>query len=108
MIARGHGRPRSPRLLIGTGVALELVMAAGFLWPLSMRRVPHVVMGYQPLASALGAGLVCALRFVIPVALAGLVFGLAAWLARRTAGGHAIAVVLGGTFVLAATLLPIN
>jgi alpha-1,6-mannosyltransferase len=83
-------------------------MAAGFLWPLSMRRVPHVVMGYQPLASALGAGLVGAVRFVIPVALAGLVFGLAAWLARRTAGGHAIAVVLGGTFVLAATLLPIN
>ncbi len=91
-----------------TGLALEVVLAFGFVRPLSIWRNPAIVNSDRPLASVLGEHASGAIRFGVPVACAFALFVLAVWLARGLHGRGALATVLGGLVLFSATLLPLN
>lgn len=90
------------------GLTLDVVFVFGLLWPLSHRRHPEVPFGFQPLATVFGTDDAGLLRFVVAVLAAYAAFAVAVIVARRVAGRAAFWLVLAGTVVLAATLLPTN
>jgi hypothetical protein len=103
-----RGRPSQVLGLLAAGLTLELVLLLGFVRPLSILRHPKVVETEQPLASVLGTGWGGAIQFAAAVLLAFGALGGALWLARGLSGRAVNWLVLGGTLLYAATLLPLN
>lgn len=100
--------PLRPALLALTAVLLGLTYILGFLRPLSYWRHPEIIPTERPLADALGPDGAGALRFIIPVLAAFLLYGVAVLLARGVAGRMAVAAVLGVAAIYAAIFLPTN
>ncbi len=101
------GRGQTATLVLA-GLLLEAVFVFGFLWPLSIWRNPEVVPDAHPLATVLGLHPAGALRFGVPVVAGFAVLALAVWAARGLHGRATWLIVLGGTAIFAATLIPIN
>jgi len=91
-----------------TGLILDVALVYGLLWPLEYSEHPEVPFGYQPLATVFGNDRDGQVRFIVAVLSSYAAFAAAALVARRVAGRRACWLVLGGTVVLAATLLPTN
>lgn len=94
--------------LAWAGGVLAMVLVLGLTQPLSIRRNPTVVVSHRPLADVLGPTRDGAWRFVLLVLCAFAAFAFAVWLARLVAGLRAFWLVLAGTVLLSATLIPIN
>jgi hypothetical protein len=90
------------------GLILEIVLVYGLLWPLDHSVHPEVPIGYQPLATIFGTDRDGQRHFIVAVLAAYAAFGLAALAARRLAGRPATWLVIGGTVLFAATLIPTN
>jgi energy-converting hydrogenase Eha subunit F len=97
-----------PASLAIVALLLALTYILGFLLPLSYVRHPDIIPTDRPLADALGTDLDGALRFVIPVVIAFLLYGAAILLARGMRGRMALTGVLGVGLVYAAIFLPTN
>jgi alpha-1,6-mannosyltransferase len=97
-----------PAALAAVAVLLGLTYVLGFLLPLSYARLPEIIPTERPLADALGTDLDGALRFIVPVVIAFLLYGAAVMLARGLAGWRALAAVLGVGLVFAGIFLPTN
>jgi hypothetical protein len=92
----------------GAWLTIALALLCGLLLPLAIWQHPQIIRDEQPLATALGTDGIGALRFAVPVLVAFAGFAAAVWLARGLSGRSATALVLGGTVLLSATLIPIN
>lgn len=109
-----EARAKAPRaygrLFALTVVAslLGLVYLLGFLQPLSYRRFPGIIPSERPLADVLGTDLGGALRFLIPVVVASVLYGAAVVLARGLHGRRLALAVLGVAGVYVAIFLPTN
>ena len=103
-------RFRKERLafLAATGIGLSVVLFVGFQRPLDHGAHPGVVIGYQPLATVYGLDPAGMHRFVTAVVVAYAVFALAAFFATRVVGRPGFWLVLAGTAVAIAVLLPTN
>ncbi len=114
-IQRGHRRPGvtgawsgSAAWLAGAGLLLELLLVLGFLLPYSILRHPDVIAAPDPLVVVLGNSAGAALRFIVPVLLAFAALGLALLAAPRATSRRAALLLLGGTAIFSATLLPMS
>jgi hypothetical protein len=106
---RGRWPRPSPASALGVLASLlGLTYGLGFLRPLAYWVHPWVIPSNRPLADALRTDWYGALRFIAPVVLAFLLYGVAVWLARGLAGRRALVGVLGAGAVFAAIFLPIN
>jgi hypothetical protein len=94
--------------LAGAGLALELVLVVGLLIPFNVRALPDVVRDPAYMAVALGMNWSGALRYIVPVLGASAAFAAAWWVARGVAGRRAALLVLGGTTLFSATMLPVH
>src|SRR5215203_314486 len=97
-----------PILLALVALLLGLTYAIGFLRPLSYWEHPEIIPSDRPLADALGTDTAGALRFIVPVVVAFLLYGVALLLARSVTGRRATTAVLGAGLVFAALFLPTN
>ncbi len=94
--------------LTAAGIALELVLLIGLLLPLNISSHPDVIMVPDALAVLLGDAPIGVLRFAIPVLLSFSALAAALFAARTLSGRRAFLVVLGGTLLFSATLVPTN
>ncbi|MBI2762012.1 MAG: hypothetical protein HYX51_11380 [Chloroflexi bacterium] len=92
--------------LLVLAVAIELVLAFGWLRPLGLWDHQANPPDGAPMVTLLGRTRAGALRFAVPAAALVLFWGTAVWIAGRARGRTATAIVLGATVVFAATLVP--
>jgi hypothetical protein len=90
------------------GLLLEAVLVVGFLLPLSIWRHSTVLRAPDGLARVLGDDALGALRLTSVVAVAFAVFGVALWTSLGTRGRAARRLVLAGSLLFAATMVPLN
>lgn len=117
-ILRAEGRPmaltsafaRCNRLILlgAAALALASVLIAGLLLPLALWEHDEVISGHQPIAVLFGTQAAGAARLLAAILSAYVVFGVAALLARGSAGRRACWLVLAGTVLLALVLLPMH
>ena len=94
--------------LILVGVAMEILLLAGWLRPLSLWRTPSNLPVGAPMVLILEQTRAGALRFLLPTLGLSVCWLLALWLAARLRGGAALWVAVGASALFLVTLLPLN
>jgi hypothetical protein len=92
--------------LLVLAIAIELVLALGWLRPLGMWEHRANPPDGAPMVTLLGRTQAGALRFAIPTVALVLLWGTAVWVAGRARGRAVTVIGLGATVVFAATLVP--